>query len=83
MGKQPRLMAQSEARVAIIACHPRQPVVAAGFADGAVLLVRIDDGALIQAKSAGGATISALGWNAAGTVLAFGSEDGEAGILAL
>ncbi len=83
MGKQPRLMAQSEARVAIIACHPRQPVVAAGFADGAVVLVRIDDGALIQAKPAGGATISALGWNAAGTVLAFGSEGGEAGILAL
>ena len=83
MGKQPRLMAPSEARVAIIACHPRQPVVAAGFADGTVLLVRIDDGALIQAKPAGRATISALGWNAAGTVLAFGGEDGEAGILAL
>lgn len=83
MGKQPRLMAPSESRVAIIACHPRQPVVAAGFADGTVLLGRIDDGALIQAKPAGGTTISALGWNAAGTVLAFGGEDGEAGILAL
>ena len=65
MGKQPRLMAQSEARVSVIACHPRQPVVAAGYADGAVVLVRIDDGALILAKPPGGATVSALGWNAA------------------
>jgi hypothetical protein len=48
-----------------------------------VVLVRIDDGALIQAKAPGGATVSALGWNAAGTVLAYGSESGEAGILAL
>ena len=30
-----------------------------------------------------GAAVSALGWNAAGTVLAFGSESGEAGILPL
>ncbi len=36
MGKQPRLMAQSEARVAVVACHPRQPVVAVGYADGVV-----------------------------------------------
>jgi WD40 repeat protein len=83
MGKQPRLVAQSEARVTIVACHPRQPVVAAGSAGGAVVLVRIDDGALIQAKAPGGAAVSALGWNAAGTVLAFGTESGEAGILPL
>ena len=31
-----------------LACHPRQPVVAAGYADGVVTqMVRIDDGALI------------------------------------
>jgi WD40 repeat protein len=83
MGKQPRLMAQSEARVAVVACHPRQPVVAVGYADGMVMLVRSDDGALILAKAAGASPVSALGWNAAGTVLAFGTEDGEAGILPL
>ncbi len=83
MGKQPRLMGQSDARVSVIACHPRQPVVAVGYADGMVMLVRTDDGALILAKAAGASPVSALGWNAAGTVLAFGTEDGEAGILAL
>ncbi len=52
MGKQPLLMAQSVARVGVVACHPRQPVVAAGYADGAVILVRIDDGALLHGKAA-------------------------------
>ena len=63
--------------------HPRQPVVAAGFADGAVMLVRIDDGALIEAKSRGGSAVSALGWEARGQTLAFGTEAGEAGVLRL
>ena len=80
MGKQPRLLAQSEARVAVVACHPRQPVVAAGYADGAVALVRIDDGALIGVR-AQGAPVSALGWDAGGQALAFGDETGEAGVL--
>ena len=35
MGRQPKILARSEARVAVVACHPRQPVVAVGYADGA------------------------------------------------
>ena len=46
-----------------------------------VLLVRIDDGALIQVKAAGAAPVSALGWDAKGQTLAFGTEAGEAGAL--
>ena len=53
MGRQPKLLARSPARVSVVACHPRQPVVAVGYADGAVVLVRIDDGALIEVKAAG------------------------------
>jgi WD40 repeat protein len=83
MGKQPRLMAQSGARVGVVACHPRQPVVAAGYADGAVVLVRIDDGALLQAKPQGPSPVSALGWDASGQLLGFGTEAGEAGVLSL
>ncbi|HEY1309828.1 MAG TPA: WD40 repeat domain-containing protein [Pseudolabrys sp.] len=81
MGRQPKLMAQSKARVSVIACHPRQPVVAAGYADGVVTLVRIDDGALILVKEAGGSPVSALGWAASGQTLAYGTETGEAGAL--
>jgi WD40 repeat protein len=81
MGRQPKLMAQSKARVSIVACHPRQPVVAVGYADGVVTLVRIDDGALIAVKEAGLSPVSALGWAASGQTLAFGTEAGEAGAL--
>src|SRR6185437_3981689 len=81
MGRQPKLMAQSKARVSIVACHPRQPVVAVGYADGVVTLVRIDDGALILVKPEGTSPVSALGWESAGQTLAYGTEAGEAGVL--
>ena len=53
MGKQPQLLAPSEHRVEAVACHPKQDIVAAGYADGMVLLVRVEDGAEILAKTAG------------------------------
>ena len=82
MGRQPKLMAQRAARVAAVACHPKQPVVAAGFSDGAVLLVRLDDGALVLVRAADAQPVSALAWDANGQQLAFGTEAGEAGVLA-
>jgi len=81
MGRTPRMLAPSPSRVAVVACHPTQDVVAAGFEDGLVLLVRIEDGAEIIARRPGSAPVSALAWDAAGSKLAFGTEDGEAGIV--
>ncbi len=81
MGKQPRLLARSKARVSVVVCHPRQPVTAVGYADGMVVLVRLDDGALIAVKGEGAAPVTALGWAADGQRLAFGTEAGEAGVL--
>ena len=83
MGQQPKMLAASKARVAVVACHPRQPVVAVGFSDGAVQLVRVDDGALILARAADGQPVTALGWDSTGQILAFGTESGDAGVLAL
>jgi WD40 repeat protein len=83
MGRQPKILARAEARVTVVAGHPRQPVVAAGYGDGAVKLVRIDDDALILARRADGQPLGALGWDDAGQTLAFGTETGEAGVLAL
>jgi len=83
MRRQPKMLAPSEARVSVVACHPRQPVAAVGYADGAVLLVRIDDGALIEARKADAQPVSALAWDASGQLLGFGTEAGEAGILTL
>src|SRR5580704_18057266 len=83
MGKQPRLLAPSQHRINAVACHPTQDIVAAGYDDGMVLLVRIEDGAEILAKRPGEAPVTALVWSADGTLLAFGTESGEAGIVNL
>jgi WD40 repeat protein len=83
MGKEPRVLAPSEHRVATVACHPLQAIVAAGYGDGMVLFVRIQDGAEILGRKPGGAPVTALAWSADGRFLAFGTEDGEAGILDL
>jgi WD40 repeat protein len=82
MGRQPKILARSQARVSVVACHPRQPVAAVGYANGAVVLVRLDDGALIAVRPGDGQPVSALGWEATGQTLAFGTEAGAAGVLA-
>jgi hypothetical protein len=48
-----------------------------------VLIVRIEDGAAILAKNPGEAPASALAWSADGMLLAFGTENGEAGVIDL
>ncbi len=83
MGKQPKLLAPSEHKVEAVACHPKQDIVAAGYTDGLVLLVRVEDGAEILAKKPGDAPVTALAWSADGALLAFGTENGEAGIVNL
>ena len=80
MGKQPRMLAPYEKRAVAVACHPKQEIVAVGFEDGLIMLARIEDGAEILAKKPGAAPVSALAWSADGGKLAFGTEDGEAGI---
>jgi len=83
MGKTPQLLAPTEYAVEMVACHPKQAVVAAGYADGLILLIRIDDGAEVLARKPGDAPVSALAWSADGRMLAFGTEDGTAGVIDL
>jgi WD40 repeat protein len=83
MGKEPRILAPSDHRVTTVAAHPGQAIVATGFDDGMVLLVRIADGAEILARKPAAAPVTALGWSADGQLLAFGTEDGDAGIIDL
>ena len=71
MGKEPAMLAPLQARVSAVACHPKQDIMAAGYSDGTVLMVRLEDGAEILVRRNGGAPVSALAWNAKGTLLAF------------
>src|SRR4029078_5947160 len=62
MGKEARVFVPFAVRVHVVACHPKQEVVACGYADGTVLLVRIDDGAEVLAEQPGDAPGTAVGW---------------------
>jgi WD40 repeat protein len=83
MGKTPRMLAPHQANAEVVACHPKQEVVAVGYADGSILIVRVEDGAEVLARKTGDAPVSALAWSATGDALAFGTEDGEAGLIPL
>src|SRR4030088_2166766 len=82
MGKEPAMLAPLQARVSMVACHPKQDILAAGYSDGTILMVRLSDGAeiLVRRRNAN-APVAALAWNAKGTLLAFAAEDGDAGLL--
>jgi len=83
MGKEPAMLAPLQARVSAVACHPKQDILAAGYGDGTILMVRTTDGAEILVRRNGSAFVTALAWNAKGTLLAFATDDGEAGLLDL
>ncbi|MBV9458462.1 MAG: WD40 repeat domain-containing protein [Bradyrhizobium sp.] len=83
MGKEPTMLAPLQVRVSVVACHPKQDILACGYSDGTILMVRLQDGAEILVRKNGTAAVAALGWNAKGTLLAFSDEEGAAGILPL
>lgn len=83
MGKEPAMLAPLQARIAVVACHPKQGVLAAGYGDGTILMVRLEDGAEILVRRNGTPAVSALAWNAKGTWLAFADEEGNGGLLEL
>ncbi|WP_424811003.1 WD40 repeat domain-containing protein [Roseococcus sp. YIM B11640] len=84
MGKAPTELAGGDAVICTrVACHPQHDMVAAGFEDGLVLLSDINTGRVLPVAPPGEGGISALTWNANGTLLAFGTEKGFMGILDL
>ena len=83
MGKEPTMLAPLQAKATVVACHPKEDIFAAGYSDGTILMVRIEDGAEILVRRNAGEPVSALAWNAKGSVLAFASEDGDAGLMPL
>jgi hypothetical protein len=59
-------------------------VLAAGYEDGCLLLIRLADASeLLVRAPVKDSAVTALAWDAHGRHLAFGCADGEAGILTL
>ena len=84
MGKAPlELGAGTGALCTRVACHPLQDMVAAGFADGSVLIADIGTERLLPVAGRGGSAVSALAWSADGASLAFGTQAGLLGLVDL
>ncbi|MFC0282183.1 WD40 repeat domain-containing protein [Camelimonas abortus] len=84
MGKAPKECGVRPAKVTQVAFHPKAPVLAIGYDDGAVLLVRITDDSELMARMPGeGGPVTAMAWDAQGRRLVFGTRDGAAGLLTL
>ena len=83
-GKAPRECGVRPARVSRVAFHPKAPVLAVGYEDGCILLVRFTDAAeLLVRPAVPGSTVTALAWDGRGARLLFGCADGAAGLLSL
>ncbi len=76
-------MRRAPARVTQVAFHPRALVVAIGYADGLMLLCRLGDAAEILVRAPDDGAVTALAWDAIGARLAFGLDNGVAGLLTL
>ncbi|HZH45508.1 MAG TPA: WD40 repeat domain-containing protein [Roseococcus sp.] len=84
MGKAPTELAGGDGVICTrVACHPQHDMVAAGFEDGLVLLADIATGRVMPIAPPTGAGVSALTWNAAGSLLAFGTETGHCALVDL
>jgi WD40 repeat protein len=87
MGKAPRECGVRPARVSQVSFHPSALVLAIGYEDGFVMLVRLTDASelLVRAPSIadGAKAVTALAWDTSGKRLAIGCADGFAGVLNL
>ena len=84
MGKAPLDLGRGfEGVVTVVAAHPRHDVVAAGYEDGATILVQIDRDHTILVKRPGKGAVTALAWSADGQHLALGTESGFVGRISL
>ncbi len=82
MGKPPVELAQIESILCTrIACHPSEDIVAAGYADGSIVMAEITTKRVLRVASSGHGTITALRWSPSGAWLAAGTEPGFAALI--
>jgi len=82
MGKAPLELAGGDGIICNqVACHPKEDLVAGGFADGLVVVADISSSRILPVAPPEHGPISTLAWNADGTRLAMGTETGFAAII--
>jgi WD40 repeat protein len=82
MGKPPTELAGGDGVTCTrVAAHPTHDAIAAGFADGLVVMADINSARILPVAAPGRGPVSALAWNPDGTHLAFGTETGFAAVV--
>ena len=81
--KRPLELGARDSLVTRVACHPRDDVIAIGYRDGMILLARFADRQEARIRQGGDGPISALTFDQTTNRLAFGTEDGAAGVIDL
>jgi WD40 repeat protein len=82
MGKAPlELGTRGNSMVTAVSCHPAEDMVAIGYVDGMILAVRFSDAREALLRRSGKGAITSLGWDRAGRRLAFGSDEGDGGVI--
>ncbi|WP_152048114.1 WD40 repeat domain-containing protein [Aureimonas psammosilenae] len=84
MNKAPlELGTRGNSMVTAVACHPDEDMVAIGYVDGMILAVRFSDSREAVLRREGTSAVTTMAWDRAGRRLAFGTEEGEAGLVDL
>lgn len=81
MGKSAREVGPQGSICTVLAPHPKQDLIASGHADGSIWITRFETDQTATVRAPAGEAVSALSWREDGNRLAFGCEDGAAGVL--
>lgn len=81
MGRNAREVGPQGSICTVVAAHPARGLIASGHADGSLWLTRFEDDKAACVRAPAAAPVSALAWRPDGGRLAFGCEDGAAGVL--
>ncbi len=82
MGKAPvELGTRGDSMVIVVTFHPAEDVVAIGYGDGMIMAVKLDDANEVLLRRPGKGPVSTMAWDGGGSRLAFGTEEGEAGVI--
>ena len=82
MGKAPlELGTRGNMMVTAVACHPLEEIAAIGYDDGMILAARFADQKEVLLRRPGKGAITSMMWDEEGRRIAFGSAEGDCGVV--